>query len=58
MVDRLLRVHMQTPEGLWAWETLDYNMGSVIVAGSVCVQESPGTWGWPMLCLMSVLQRQ
>ena len=25
MVDRLLRVHMQAPEGLWAWETLSYN---------------------------------
>ena len=47
MVDRLLRVHIQSPAGLWAWMTLSYNMGSVNVAGSVCVHESPGTWLWP-----------
>ena len=58
MADRLLHVHMQTPEGLRAWETLSYNMGSVIVAGSVCVHKSPGTWLWPMLCLIGVSQRQ
>ena len=58
MVDRLLRVHMQTLEGLWAWETLGYNMGSVIVSGSLCVHESPGTYRWPKLCLIGVSQRQ
>ena len=25
MVDRLLRVHIQSPAGLWAWVTLSYN---------------------------------
>ena len=25
MVDRLLRVHMQSPAGLWAWMTQSYN---------------------------------
>ena len=58
MTDHLLRVHIQSPADLWAWVTLSYNMGSVIVAGSVCVHESPGTWLWPMLCLMGVSQRQ
>ena len=40
MADRLLRVHIQSPVGLWAWMTLSYNMGSVIVARSVCTRES------------------
>ena len=25
MADRLLRVHIQSPAGLWAWVTLNYN---------------------------------
>ena len=58
MVDRLLRVHIRSPASLWAWMTLSYNMGSVIVAGSVCVHESPGAWLWRTLCLMGVSQRQ
>ena len=57
MVDRLLRVHIQSLAGL-AWVTLSYNMGSVIVAGSVCVHESPGTRLWPILCFIGVSQRQ
>ena len=32
MVDRLLCGHMQIPEGLWAWETLDYNTSNVWTA--------------------------
>ena len=58
MVDRILCVHVQTPAGIWAWETLGYNMGSVTVAGSVCVHKSPGTWLWPTLCLFGVSQGQ
>ena len=42
MVDRLLRVHIQSQRALGPWWTLSYNMGSVIVAGSVFVHESPG----------------
>ena len=42
MVDRLLRVHIQSQRAFGLWWTLSYNMGSVIVAGSVCVHESPG----------------
>ena len=37
MVDRLLRVHIQSQQAFGSWWTLSYNMGSVIVAGSVCV---------------------
>ena len=42
MVDRLLRVHIQSQRAFGPWRTLSYNMGSVNVAGSVCVHESPG----------------
>ena len=42
MVDRLLRVHIQSRRAFGPWWTLSYNMGSVNVAGSVCVHESPG----------------
>ena len=42
MVDRLLRVHIQSQRAFGPWWTLSYNMGSVNVAGSVCVHESPG----------------
>ena len=58
MADRLLRAHIQSPVGLWAWMTLSYNMGSVVVAGSVCVHESPGTWLWQMMGLIAVSQCQ
>ena len=27
MVDRLLRVHIQSPAGLWAWMTLSFKEG-------------------------------
>ena len=47
MADRLLRLHIQSPAGLWALVTLSYNIGSAIVAGSKCVHESLGTWLWP-----------
>jgi hypothetical protein len=42
MVDRLLRVHIQSQRAFGPRWTLSYNMGSVIDAGSVCVHESPG----------------
>ena len=58
MVDRLLRVHIKSQRAFGPWWTLRYNMVSVIVAGSVCVHESSGTWLWPMLCLIGVSQRQ
>ena len=58
MVDRLLRVHIQSQRAFGPLWTLSYNMGSVIVAGSVCVHESPGTWLWPMLFIIGVSQRQ
>ena len=58
MVDCLLRVHIQSKRAFGPWLTLSHNMGSVIVAGSVCVHESPGTWLWPMLCIVGVSQRQ
>ena len=58
MVDRLLRVHIQSQRAFGPRWTLSYNMGSVIVAGSVCVHESPGTWLWPTLCIVGVSQRQ
>ena len=58
IVDRLLRVHIQSQRAFGPWWTLSYNIGSVIVAGSVCVHESPGTWLWPMLCLIGVSQHR
>ena len=33
MVDRLLRVHIQSPAGLWAWVTLSYNILLVWILG-------------------------
>ena len=42
MVDRLLRMHIQSQRACGPRWTLSYNMVSVIVAGSVCVHENPG----------------
>ena len=42
MVDCLQRVHIQSQRAFRPRWTLSYNMGLVIVAGSVCVHESPG----------------
>ena len=37
MVDRLARVHMQTPERLWACETLSYNINVYLLStGQSC----------------------
>ena len=30
MADRLLRVHMQSPTGLWAWVTQSYNISATL----------------------------
>ena len=58
MVDRLLCVHIQSQRAFGPWWTLSYNMVSMIVAGSVCVHESPGTGLWLMLCLIGVSQHR
>ena len=49
MFERLLRVHMQTPERLWAWETLDYNSWPMQKA-SHSVYRFRKTVCWSHLC--------
>ena len=41
MADRLLRVHIQSPAGLWAWVTLSYNREIRKVGGMEIMRDRP-----------------
>ena len=53
MVDRLLRVHMQTPEGLWAWETLSHNTLPLKANVHECMRTIP-LWELYAPCNLSI----